>query len=239
MIKRVLFFLLTSFLFITEFFGQCPTGFSLTLGPDQNYCPNTQVTLSAVATNAPSGSVTYSWSYQGNPIASNPSGSSYPIPINQAGSYSVTATYSGGCISTDQITIGFIPIPSISASQCITAGSSANLAVTFNPALPSGANPTYSWTGPNSFTSNAPSPSISSFSAANAGLYNLMLSVNPGQGTNCNFNLTSNLFLTPTQPNFTVLQQAAKARTTHLQDSLHKPIQPILGLLLQQVQAQV
>ena len=200
MIKRFLLILLPLLFLSNELLGQCG-GATVSLGSDQFYCNGTNVTLNATVTNTPPGSPTYNWTFQGQPITPNP-GSSFTIPANQSGTYAVSINYGPGCTLTDDVVVGFLPVPTITPSQCISNGSTANLSVNFSPSSPSTV--TYSWTGPNSFTSNSANPTISSFNASKAGTYNVTVSFNPTSGPPCTYTLSTILNLTPTTPSFSI-----------------------------------
>jgi large repetitive protein len=199
-LKNLLSFFL--FLFIaSNAFGQC-NGITVDLGAaNQYFCSGTSTTLTATLSSTPSGQVTYSWDFQGNPIT-NANNSTYVTPLNQSGTYTVTATF-GTCTITDNVIIGFISAPSISNTQCVSNGSTANLSVSFSPALPSGVTASYSWTGPSGFTSTSPTPSITNFNATKAGSYNVAV-ILTGTNTSCTYNLNTTLNLVPTTPSFSL-----------------------------------
>ena len=203
MIQRFLLLFLPVFFFTSSLFAQC-AGSAITPWTDQFYCSNTNVTLTPTITNAPTGNPTYTWTYQGNPISPNPTGSSYTIPTNQSGTYAVTINYGPNCTFTDDVVVGFLSVPTIAPSQCITNGSTANLSVSFSPGLPTGITPTYSWTGPNGFTSSSATPSVSSFGPTKAGTYSVTVTFNPTTGPTCSYTLSTILYLTPSVPTFSI-----------------------------------
>lgn len=94
-------------------------------GPDQTVCSGTSVTL------AGSGAATYSWN-----LSVNDGVAFTPLATN---TYTVTGTATGGCTSTDQVTVTVNPIPVVNAGsdQEICIGAPVTLSG-------SGAN-TYSW----------------------------------------------------------------------------------------------
>ncbi len=199
-----IFVLLAFFVLANSYTNAQCVGSSVTLGADQYYCAGTPVTLTPTVSNAPTGTATYSWTFQSNPISPNPTGTTYTIPANQSGTYAVTITYGPNCVITDEVVIGFLPVPTIGSNQCISTGNAANLSVNFSPALPSGVNATYAWTGPNGFTSSSSNPSISSFNSLNSGSYNVTVSFNTSSSSTCTYNLTTNLYLTPSTPSFSI-----------------------------------
>jgi Leucine-rich repeat (LRR) protein len=97
----------------------------------------------------------------------------------------------------------------------ISANSNAlNAGETLSLTANSIANATYAWTGPNGFTSAAQNPSISNLSTANAGTYNLTVSV-----TGCVTTQTASLSisvadLAPTITNFSTRGRAANTGYT-------------------------
>ncbi|MCW5909083.1 MAG: PKD domain-containing protein [Chitinophagales bacterium] len=99
-----------------------------------------------------------------NPVITN-------ATTSQSGTYSVVATISG-CSSSSAATTNVVvnPIPAITASNNgpICAGANLELAAsTF-------AGATYSWTGPNGFTSNQQNPVIAGATAAATGTYSVV-----------------------------------------------------------------
>ncbi|TDE03137.1 IPT/TIG domain-containing protein, partial [Flavobacterium hiemivividum] len=117
---------------------------------------------------------TYSWTGP-NSFSSglqNPSISG--VTLATAGTYNVTVTVAG-CPSAAGSTIVVVnPIPATptaSNNGPLCVGSTLNLTTP----LVSGA--TYSWTGPNSFSSGLQNPSISGVTLATAGTYNVIVTV--------------------------------------------------------------
>jgi gliding motility-associated-like protein len=91
-----------------------------------------------------------------------------------SGSYSVTATVNGctGAVGTALITVNPIPpAPSVSSNGPICAGSTLNLTAS------NVAGASYSWSGPNGFTSSLQNPVINNVTAANAGSYAVTVTV--------------------------------------------------------------
>ena len=92
-----------------------------------------------------------------------------------AGTYSVTATVAG-CTSvagTTNVVVNSIPsAPTAGSNSPVCVGSTINLTASTI------ANATYTWSGPNSFTSTAQNPSITNATAAMAGNYTVTVTVN-------------------------------------------------------------
>ena len=118
---------------------------------------------------------TYSWTGPNSFTSSsqNPTVSASATTA-MAGLYSVTATMSG-CTSsagTTTATVNAIPTtPTESNTGPICAGST----LTLNTPTVTGA--TYSWTGPNSFTSTSQNPSITNATTAATGTYSVTITV--------------------------------------------------------------
>ncbi|MES2556069.1 MAG: gliding motility-associated C-terminal domain-containing protein [Bacteroidota bacterium] len=83
--------------------------------------------------------------------------------------------YTDGChSSTDQVTINQsagISTPSASSNSALCEGTTLNLAT------PTVASATYAWTGPNGFSSAVQNPSLPTVTLANAGSYNVSITV--------------------------------------------------------------
>ena len=103
-----------------------------------------------------------------NPLIANSSSA-------QSGIYSVRATVNG-CISqaaSQNVLVNLIPsTPLISSNSPVCTGTNILLNASNTPGA------TYSWTGPNGFTSTQQNPLISSASLMNAGTYTVSLTVN-------------------------------------------------------------
>ncbi|WP_164851297.1 glycoside hydrolase family 9 protein [Larkinella soli] len=92
-----------------------------------------------------------------------------------AGSYTVTITPAGGTAqtATTSVTINPVPTATASSNSPIPAGQTLNLT-----AANAGAGATYSWSGPNSFTSSVQNPSLAGVTPAAAGTYTLTVGLN-------------------------------------------------------------
>ena len=147
-----------------------PAPASPTAGSNSPLCQGTTLNLTASTV----AGATYSWTgpngFMSN--AQNPSVSS--VSTSDAGTYSVTIT-SGGCMSapaTTNVVVNPAPAPP-------TAGSNSPLCdgTTLNLSASMIAGATYSWTGPNGFTSTDQNPVISNASASEAGTYSVTVIV--------------------------------------------------------------
>jgi gliding motility-associated-like protein len=117
---------------------------------------------------------TYNWNGP-NGFTSSLQNPSLPnITTTSAGIYSVTATVNG-CTSnagTTNVVVNAIPAaPTATSNSPVCESSTINLSVTNKPGT------TYTWTGPNNFSSNIPNPSISAASQINAGTYTVTATV--------------------------------------------------------------
>jgi gliding motility-associated-like protein len=146
------------------------TPFGQTIGSNAPVCEGQALLLTASSITG----ATYSWSGPNSftSTAQNPTIS--PTSSLSAGTYSLNVTV-GGCTSADStinIVINPIPAaPSATATTPVCSGSNVNLGA----ATVSGA--TYSWTGPNSFTANIQSPTITGATTLATGVYSVNVTV--------------------------------------------------------------
>jgi len=122
-----------------------------------------------VLTGGPNGMSSYSWT---GPNSFNSSSQSPTIPnatTSNAGTYYLTVTY-GGCTSdpaNTMVVVGTKPTAITSSNSPICEGST--IVLTGGP----GGMASYSWTGPNGFSSSSQSPTIPNATTSNAGTYYL------------------------------------------------------------------
>jgi gliding motility-associated-like protein len=141
-------------------------------GPDQSGCGATYT----MAANVPVVGQGYWTVASGAGNFSNSNSATATVSALNAGTNTYTWTiYTDGChASSDQISINqssAIATPSALSNGPLCEGATLNLTTP----LVSGA--TYSWTGPNSFTSSLQNPSVPNVTAADAGTYNVMVTV--------------------------------------------------------------
>lgn len=168
----------------TEFFYSVPLTPSFTATASNNgpLCSGNTLTLTAstssLASTVPT-PLNYIWSgpnsYSNTTTSSTVNISS--VTTAAAGTYSLQVQDAFGCFTTSavstSVTINAAPTASVSSNGPVNYGSTINLSST----ITGGVTPyTFSWTGPNSFTSAVQNPSISSVSSANAGVYTLNVS---------------------------------------------------------------
>ncbi len=130
-------------------------------------CLGSSINLSA------SGGVNYNWSGP-NGFTSNLQNPTLPnAALNMAGVYSVTVTSAQGCSNTavSIVTVSVLPPPAINSNTPCTGNT---LSLTTTAAV------TYSWSGPNGFTSNLQNPLIATTTTLNSGVYTLTTSNSSG-----------------------------------------------------------
>jgi gliding motility-associated-like protein len=147
-------------------------------------CAGTTLTLEASGSNT----ATYSWtgpngftSTQQNPTIAN-------ATTAASGTYSVTQSQLG-CTSspgTVQVTVNPIPTTTASNNSPICSGASLNINSTTFPGA------TYSWSGPNGFTSSQQSFTIPNADLSNAGVYTVSITANGCTGTPSSTTVTIN-----------------------------------------------
>ncbi len=159
---------------------------------------------------------TYTWtgpngftSTQQNPVITN-------ATTAMAGTYSLAITVNG-CTSnatTTNVTVNTGPAtPTASSNSPICVNSTINLST------PTVTGATYSWSGPNGFTSNQQNPTIPNATAANAGTYSVSITLGgcPSLGGTTTVAVNSapvaNFTATPTSTNCSGLVQFTDATT--------------------------
>ncbi|MFY7908651.1 MAG: beta strand repeat-containing protein [Emticicia sp.] len=148
--------------------------------PSTSFCLGTNVELYATFNTTHSGATyTYNWtgpngynSTSATPLLSN-------AQASNAGTYSVTVTFGGSCTGTASATRAItVANPTLIAlarrngqsnAYNFCAGTAVELYTSFSPTSPTVSS--YSWSGPNGFSSTAASPQIANFQATNAGTY--------------------------------------------------------------------
>ncbi len=130
---------------------------TVTIASATTICAGSSANLTA------SGASTYTWS----PGASLNTTNGPNVVATPASTqiYTVNGTNGAGCVGTGtvQVTVNPIPNPIAGSNSPVCLGAPINLT--------SSGGTTYSWTGPNSFSSSLQNPTIPSAAVANAGVY--------------------------------------------------------------------
>jgi gliding motility-associated-like protein len=155
-------------------------------------CALTTLSLSAL----PNGAFSYNWTGP-NSFTSNVQNPTINSPtVTASGTYSVTQTVLG-CTSpagTVAVTVNATPAaPTAGGTATLCSGSTVSLTST----NPGGA--TFSWTGPNGFTSNLQNPTIVGATTLATGMYSVNVTVNGCTGPAGTFSV--NVFGIPSPPN--------------------------------------
>jgi gliding motility-associated-like protein len=126
---------------------------------------NSSFTLNA------SGGTNYIWNGPNSFTSTQTSITLSDVTTNMAGFYVLSGTDSNGCSNEDSLWIEILSLPIIDANASgLNATTCLNALISLNA---SGAN-SYSWTGPNNFTSTIQNPFISNANSAQIGWYNVI-----------------------------------------------------------------
>ncbi|MFN5460272.1 MAG: hypothetical protein ACK5AY_10225, partial [Bacteroidota bacterium] len=131
-----------------------------------SYCPGQTISLSAT------GGGTYSWS---GPNSFSSSSQNPAIPsatTGMSGTYTVTVTTANGCTATatTSVTVNPSPVATATNTGAYCPGQTISLSATGGG--------TYSWSGPNSFTSANQNPTIPSATTGMGGTYTVTVTLN-------------------------------------------------------------
>jgi trimeric autotransporter adhesin len=193
---------------VTPWSGTCagqPESFSITVSPTPTLLPMNNVTqcagqnIPAVVPGSSVSQTSFSWTNSDTSIGLAGSGTSSTSPfvcVNNT-AYPVTSTVTvtpeaGGCTGpSGAMTITVNPMPAAVASNtgpyCLMEDATFSAG-----SFPSA---TYSWSGPNGFSSGDQNPSISDVTGVNEGAYIVTVSAN-----GCTSTATTNLAITPGVP---------------------------------------
>ena len=132
-------------------------------------CAGSTLNLSA------SGGTTYTWSGPNSFSSSTQNPSIGNAAVNATGTYSVIVGDANGChtTATVSVTVNANPVPVVGSNSPICAGSTLTLSASGGT--------TYSWTGPDGFSSSISNPAITGAAVTATGTY----SVNVGDANNC------------------------------------------------------
>ncbi len=161
-----------------------PTATALSNSP---VCENKNIDLQS------SGGSIYLWSGPGGFTSTDPNPVINPALQANAGTYTVTVTNDLGCtaVATTVIVVNPVPVITVSSNSPVCIGSILNLTVSGGTS--------WSWTGPNSFTSISPNPAISPVTSADAGTYTVVATSADGCSTTGTTIVTTGGSLTITQ----------------------------------------
>lgn len=134
----------------------------------QTLCVNNTVTLTAVRSGGTPG-YTYSWT-------GGPTTSTWATTQSTGGiyTYTITSLDTNGCAKVTTVPVNFVsmPVPSITVNT-------ASLCVGSNLVLNGSGGTSYTWAGPNSFTSSSQSTLINNIAMAGNGIYTLTVVQGP------------------------------------------------------------
>ncbi|GGD51029.1 hypothetical protein GCM10011514_14110 [Emticicia aquatilis] len=116
---------------------------------------------------------TYAWSGPNNFTSSQNTVQIQKVSLNASGLYQVTVT-KDACSKNDSVSIGIKPKPLVQILSNSPVCEQDSLQLT---AANAGVNATYSWSGPNGFTSNIQNPTVSPMTMAKAGKYILQVNL--------------------------------------------------------------
>jgi hypothetical protein len=125
------------------------------------YCPGATIQLSVGAFS------TYTWSGPGSFSSNLQNPTQTNAQTTNGGVYTVTVTSASGCTNTanTNVVVNPSPVVIIGSNSPVCLGTAINLTSTGGG--------TYSWTGPNAFTSTSQNPTIPVSTLANAGNYSV------------------------------------------------------------------
>lgn len=157
---------------------------NITVSPTSaTVCSGTATTLTA------SGGSTYTWSPSTG--LSSTTGATVTATPTTTTTYTVTGTGSCGTgTATTTITVNPVPTASASSNSPVCSGTTLTLST------PAVAGATYSWSGPNGFTSSSQNPSITNATTAASGTYTVTVTANGCTSAPSTVNVTVNA--TPT-----------------------------------------
>ncbi len=149
---------------------------TVTLPADFEICEASALTITASVTGG-SGPYSFSWTRNGNPLAETTGTISIATAgLSDAGLYEVTVTDANSCGSSSaSITVGVTPRPVIDVISNDGPACDGGIINLSSSASGTGTL-TFSWTGPNGFTSTVQNPVIDPATLAMDGIYTLVVS---------------------------------------------------------------
>jgi hypothetical protein len=153
---------------------------SITASSNSPLCAGSQLTLTSNATLGTPPYTAYAWSGPNTYSSTMEDPTPFVVFLNGAGVYNVTVTDTKNCKGTASVTV-IVTSPSLNPSSNSPVCPGATLQL--NSGGPSGSGVTYSWTGPNNFTSGLSNPSIANATPAASGTYFVTVNDNGCIGT--------------------------------------------------------
>ncbi|MCX7744303.1 MAG: gliding motility-associated C-terminal domain-containing protein [Flavobacteriales bacterium] len=170
------------------------------IGSNSPVCVGQTIILNA------GGGVSYSWSGP-NAFSSNTQNPSISnAQLVNAGTYTVTVTDANSCsaTATTAVTVNPLPTPSIGSNSPVCIGQIIN--------LNAGGGVSYSWSGPNAFSSTSQNPAISNAQLINAGTYTVTVT----DANNCSSSTSTNIIIN-SLPNASATNNGPLCETNTLQ----------------------
>ena len=139
--------------------------------------PATVCASSAGNTASSSAASTYSWSITNGTITGGAGSQTVTYTAGASGSVGLTVNIvtAAGCPGTSSISVAIAPAP---ATPTASNGGPYCAGATIALSTPTVSGATYSWTGPNGFTSSAQNPTRSNATTSDAGTYSVTVTVN-------------------------------------------------------------
>jgi hypothetical protein len=157
----------------------------LTISSNSPVCSGSDLNF----TGGPAALTAYAWSGP-NGFSSTVQNPGIPaVSSAAAGVYTLLATNANGCTSSATITVEINPflVPTAASNSPVCAGNNLSLS-----GMPAGM-ATYSWSGPNGFTSTIQNPAITGVTSAAAGVYTLGVT----NGSGCTGSVTVTILINP------------------------------------------
>lgn len=129
-------------------------------------CENTTIGLTAT------GGTAFAWSGPGGYSSTTQNPNIPSATTSMTGNYTVTVTDANGCVNTGVASVSVIalPIPTAATGGAVCDGATLNLS--------SNGGTSYSWTGPNGFSSASQNPNIPAATLAAGGIYTVVVTAN-------------------------------------------------------------
>ena len=160
-------------LLIHPFLTQAPIVASITV-PTGTLCTGTSITYSSTGSTAG----TYDW-YFGAATTSTATGATAATSYTSAGTYTTQMVVEDACgsfgIATKTINVNLSPTASLTSNSPVCLNNNIN--------LNANGGTTYSWSGPNAFSSSSQNPTITGATTINSGVYTVTVTTSGCSGT--------------------------------------------------------